>query len=169
MEITFSKSQMRRAAAVILIIAAFVFAYQKISTDSAFRSKLISLLPFGTSEISMDEYNNQPALKALVTIYSPSGTQSAWEQQVCSNMTQSGCDLFNFYYSPTIWKSGVSGTNTQFVEVMETLEDKSQIWLAGTTINGTTQPLFIHVEKRADGNWVLARILFEEEAKKYEK
>jgi hypothetical protein len=159
MEITFTKSRLIGAAILLLFIAIFL----------AYQFGLFAYFTPATPAAGVNEYNAQPAMKALATIYSPSGDQAVWEQAACLNMTPDGCVLFKAYYAPAIWKSGVNGANTGFVEVRAELEDGSQVWQADTTINGAPQPLFIHVQKREDGQWVLVRILFEEEAKKYEK
>lgn len=158
MEITLSRSRFWLIAILILLIPAGIFLYRNITRSEN-----------ETPAINADEYTRQPAIQALATIYAPAGDQPTWEQQACLNMTQNGCDLFKAYYAPAIWKSGVKGTDTKFVEIVENLEDGTQVWLAGTNLNGSAQPLFIQVQKREDGNWYLARLLFEEEAKKYEK
>jgi hypothetical protein len=155
MEITFSRKHWIWIAALLALVAA-VFVYQSGALHFLFEK-----------ETGAETYNRQPALMALATIYAPSGDQQTWEQAACLNMTQQGCELFKFYYSSAIWKSGVQGTDTQFSEVADELEDGSQVWLCGTLINGAAQPVFIHVQKREDGKWYLERILFEEEARKY--
>jgi hypothetical protein len=151
----FSKPRIPQLLALTVIVATALLVYRNSSL-------------FGAPAAELNQAS-QPALQALRTIYSPAGEQKAWEQAACVNMTQKGCDLFTFYYAPIIWKSGVSGTNPQFVGVVETLADDSEIWVANLTIHGALQPIFIQVEKRANNQWVLARILFDEEAKQYEK
>ena len=157
MEITFSKSRLRWMVVLILMIAATVLVFQ----NDALKSKF---LPQPVTQ----EEELQPALKAVAAIYAPDGDQKAWEQTVCLNTTPNGCDFFKFYYSASIWKSGVSGGNPHFIEVTETLKDGSQIWQVNITIKARVQPMFILVEKAEDEQWYLARILFEEEVKKYE-
>jgi len=162
MEFTFSKSRIRWLITLIFTITAIAIAFQ----NKDLKSKILPL--FGTSETTKLEDAAPPALKALAEIYAPEGNQTVWEQNVCLNMTPNGCDLFKFYYSTSIWRSGVTGSDPHFVEIAETLEDGSQVWRTKITINASIQPLFILVEKEQDGQWYLTRILFEEEVKKYE-
>lgn len=163
MEITINRNRLLWAAVLaILAMAAAAFLY---FNGGSLVEKAISLFTKPAAQVN----ENQPAMKALAAIYAPVGDRTTWEQEACLNMTARGCELFKAYYAPAIWKSGVRGTDTKLVRVADSLEDGSQVWQTGTTINGNAQPLFIQVEKRGDGNWVLERILFEEEAKKYEK
>jgi len=157
MEITFSKYRLRWMVALLCMIAATVLVFQ----NEALKSKFLP-------QPEKPDENNPPALKALAAIYAPTGDQADWEKTVCLNTTPNGCDFFKFYYSASIWKSGVSGSDPHFIEVAETLKDGSQIWRVNITIKASIQPLFILVEKQKDEQWYLARILFEEEVQKYE-
>jgi hypothetical protein len=161
MEISFSKKYLTWIAALIALVVAVFAVVQSGALRFLFEK-----------ETNSAAYNSQPAIQALATIYAPSGDQQTWEQAACLNMTQNGCDLFKFYYAPAIWKSGVQGTNAQFIEIVDSLEDGTQVWLTGITLRhasrqDSVQPVFIHVQKREDDKWVLERILFEEEAQKY--
>lgn len=159
MEINFSKPRLLSiAAALILITAAVVFALR-------FMPALFS----PETGMDLEAANRQPALQALNTIYAPAGEKAEWEQSICGNMTAHGCEIFKSYYAAPIWQSGVQGADTHVTAIRASLEDGSQVWQAETNLDGKAQSIYIHVEQREDGQWVLARILFEEEARKYEK
>lgn len=168
MEIEFSSSRLRAFILLVLCTLSILLIFQKARTDEDFRSGFFSLLSRMIPAEDSGPDDQQPAIQALAVIYNPAGEQTSWEQSVCANMTLEGCDLFKFYYAPAIWQSKVGGSDPHFIEVAETLEDGSQIWQADVTLNGEVQPLFLHVQKREDGQWALARLLFEEEAAKYE-
>lgn len=162
MEINFSRARLMQVAAALLVITAAVFAYQTISA-----SELLAFLhPEAVDNI--EAHNTQPAMQALTTIYTPNGEKADWEQSACANMTVKGCELFKTYYANPIWQTGLKGTQVTFVDVRDALKDGTQVWQTeATAANGIAQPIFIQVEQRADGQWLLARILFEEEAQKY--
>ena len=110
---------------------------------------------------------SQPAITALTDFYNPdhTGERSAWEDKVCANMTGDGCLLFRKTYAPAIWQSPQQvPALVSFGEIVESLEDGTQIWKVNVEIGALSTPVYIHVEEGQAG-WLLVRVLFDEEAK----
>jgi len=112
-------------------------------------------------------------MQALAAFYSPdvTGEQAAWENRVCAGMSAAGCDLFRKMYSPTLWKAAQSkplSATVSFLSVAETVEDSSQVWRVDLTTTASSKPVYIHVVQSESGKWLLNRVLFAQEAAKYE-
>ncbi len=122
------------------------------------------------ASISMAEV---PAMQALATFYAPDVTneQSAWEDKVCMGMSVEGCKLFRKIYAPALWKTAQSqslDTTVAFLSIVETLDGSSQIWKVNLTAANTSKQIFVHVTQDESGRWLLNRVLFAQEAAKYE-
>jgi len=56
------------------------------------------------------------------------------------------------------------------VKVVDELEDGSQVWrLEAVKPDGAILPVYIHTEQNEAGEWLLVRILFDQETRKYEQ
>ncbi len=114
-----------------------------------------------------------PAMQALATFYAPDVTneQNAWEGKVCTGMSVEGCKLFRKIYAPALWKTAQSkplNTTVAFLSVVETLDDSSQIWKVNLTAADISKQIYVHVTQDESGKWLLNRVLFAQEATKYE-
>ena len=115
---------------------------------------------------------NQPAMRAVSAMYSadPASEKSAWEDAVCSGMTEKGCSLFQSMYAPAIWAAASQKNDaiTTMLQVADTLEDGSQIWKINVAWSDTAADIFIHVDADPTSRqWLLERVLFTQEAAKY--
>ncbi len=59
-------------------------------------------------------------------------------------------------------------SSVSFIEIAETLEDGSQVWKTEVADGETILPVYIHVTQNDAGQWLLNRVLFAQEAAKYE-
>jgi hypothetical protein len=119
------------------------------------------------------DYNSQPAMQALADMYSPdhNGERAAWEDKVCANMTEEGCKVFKKLYSQSIWDATLpeGAYSASFAEVAEVASDGTEVWAVNVVKGGTTKTVYLHAQKTEAGTWLLIRVLFDQEAKKYEK
>ena len=85
-------------------------------------------------------------------------------------MTEKGCELFRAMFANPFWKSSLIGKTTSitFIKIADTLEDGSQVWKTEIADNEATLPVYIHVTQNDAGQWLLNRVLFPQEAAKYE-
>jgi hypothetical protein len=104
-------------------------------------------------------------------MYSPGGEQPEWITNVCAGMTGKGCELFGSMYANALWNSSLanSSATASFSAIAEKFEDGSQIWKTEVTIGSTVLPVYILVRQNETENWLLERVLFTQEASKYEK
>lgn len=164
MEITISKKNvMIGVFAVFLLAVAAYFAPQAI--DAVLESQWFA------EPVPVMDYDNQPAFSALETMFATGITdRAAWESAVCADMTVDGCQVFKAVYAGTIWKMEKAGANASFSQIVDKFEDGSQIWRTDVTLGADApKPIYIHVEKNESGEWLLVRVLFAEEAKRYEQ
>ncbi|HXF85490.1 MAG TPA: hypothetical protein VNK49_08875 [Anaerolineales bacterium] len=162
MEITLSKKTLTNAVSVLLVVLAALGVYRVWSQDV--------LQEWFPRAEAVQAVEAEPALTSLEAMYSPSGERSEWEARVCAGMSEKGCVVFKGMYAEAIWKSPQNGKTASvvFIEVAETFEDGSQVWKTELTLDGTALPVYIHVAQNEEGKWLLNRVLFEQEAKKYE-
>lgn len=169
MEIRLSKSNFRKTAlalAVALVLAASLFAGWK----SGLLASRQASLP-GAAEAAL-----LPATVAVIYTPDLSSGQAIWYEQVCAGMTAQGCELFKGLYGPAIWDALQSGRSAPVEarvvlrEEIERLENGHCIWKAELTLTQETDAVEqaeIYLEiayTQAAGEWLLERILFEEEA-----
>lgn len=116
---------------------------------------------------------DSPVIQAVATMYSadPASERSTWEDAVCSGMTAKGCSLFKTMYAPAIWAATTTQKNNVAVsvlQVVDTLEDGSQIW--HVNVSTAVVPADIYIQVAADpasGQWLLERVLFTQETARY--
>ncbi len=162
MEVTFSRKTISNGVGLILIAAALFGGYYAWS-EGWFDRWLTGAMP-QTQPVT------EPAIQSLTALYAPSGDRAQWEQQVCAGMTAQGCQLFHTLFANPIWNSALQGktSSVTFIEIAETLEDGSQVWQTEVADGETTLPVYIHVTQNDAGQWLLNRVLFAQEAAKYE-
>ncbi len=112
-------------------------------------------------------------MQALATFYAPDITsdQITWEDKVCTGMSVEGCKLFRQMYAPALWKTAQAqplNLTVAFLSVAETLGDSSQVWKVNLIAADTSSQIYIHVIQDESGKWLLNRVLFAQEAAKYE-
>lgn len=163
MEITISKRSLFNILILLMILAVLFGLYlgwsEEILSDW-----------LGANSPEEITFEDQPALHSLAAMYSPAGERSDWEEQVCTGMTEQGCELFRSMYAEPIWNSlsGAQATTVVFIASVDTLDDGSQIWKTEVTGGEATQPMYIHVYPNESGQWLLKRVLFTQETTKYE-
>ncbi len=162
MEITFSRKMISQGIGLILITAALFAGYYAWSQDWLDR--------WLTGPTPQTQPVTEPAIQSLTALYAPNGERAEWETQVCAGMTEQGCQLFRTLFANPIWNSALNGktSSVTFIEISETLEDGSQVWKTEVADGETTLPVYIHVTKNETGQWLLNRVLFAQEAAKYE-
>lgn len=107
------------------------------------------------------------ALMSLATAFAPNTDKDRWIEFACAGMTKGGCDFFKVNQASAIWdgfagQDGVSSGGS-LVETI-TINDTAQFWKAHMIISSESKEiksdvLFL-VERGADGNWYLNRILY---------
>ena len=166
MELTVSKRSLSILAVVILAGIGF---FSLANRFGVFDMDLSSLNPrgwFASDEIAADT----PAIRAVKAALSPAEDHAQWETSICSNMTEQGCTIFKSIYSQPLWKLPRDGADVSFVEVVDELEDGGQVWhLDAAKPDGTVSPVYIHTSQNEAGEWLLVRILFDQETRKYEQ
>lgn len=163
MEITLTRKTITNVLGIFLFIAVIFggyFSWSKSSFNGWFSKT-------GTIQ---EAPANEPAIVGLTILYSPSGDRSDWEEQVCNGMTDQGCELFQAIFADPIWKSSSEEKTVAvvFIASVETLEDGSQVWKTEVSDGDVAQSVYIHVAQNESGQWLLNRVLFAQEAAKYE-
>lgn len=163
MEITLARKTITNVVGILLIVAAFLGGYY--AWSKGFFNGWLS-----KTETVQAMPADEPAIGSLTALYSPSGERAEWEEQVCEGMTGQGCDLFRVMFAGPIWNSMTEGKNVivAFITSVETLEDGSQIWKTEVSDGDVTRPVYIHVTQNESDQWFLNRVLFAQEAAKYE-
>lgn len=163
MNITISKTSVMRAIIIFTALALLVWA------GSLALSTGLPARWFTTpNPIPQDE----PAMQAVTAMYSadPASERSVWEDVVCQGMTVKGCSVFRAMYAPAIWAATTQKNEavTTMLQVMDTLEDGSQIWKVSVAVASAPTDVYIQVEADpTSGQWLLERVLFTQEAAKY--
>ena len=167
MELTISKRSLSILAVVILIGIGF---YSLANRFGVFDLNLSSLNPQTWFPGVDDVASDAPAIMAVKAALSPAEDQAQWEASICSNMTEQGCTIFKSIYAKPLWELQLEVIDVSFVKVVEELEGGGQVWLLESTMSdGSTMPTFIHTEQNEVGEWLLVRILFDQETRKYEE
>lgn len=162
MEVTFSRKTVLNVIGLLLIAAALFGGYYAWSQGWLDR--------WLTRPTPQTQPVTEPAIQSLTALYAPSGERAQWEGQVCAGMTEQGCQLFRTLFANPIWSSALNGktSSVTFIEIAETLEDGSQVWQTEVADGETTLPVYIHVTQNDAEQWLLNRVLFAQEAAKYE-
>ena len=163
MNITIAKTAALRAITIFTALVLLVWA-ASLALSMGFPARLFA----APTPPPQDE----PAMRAVTAMYSvdPASERSEWENTVCSGMTQKGCSLFQSMYAPAIWDAAAQkiDASATMLQVVDTLEDGSQIWKINIAWSDTAADIFIHVEADPTSRqWLLERVLFTQEAAKY--
>ena len=166
MNITISKTSTLRGIAILIALALLVWG-GSLALSTGYPARWFASptpLPYG--------FASQPAIQAVAAMYSadPASERSAWEDTVCSGMTTKGCPLFRAMYAPAIWAVTAQKNNVVVTmrQVVDTLEDGSQIWQISISTAAAPADIYIHVEADpTSGKWLLNRVLFTQETAKY--
>ncbi len=164
MDFMISRNSITRTFTFVLVIFALIGGGYV-----AWKSGLLDEL-FAQAQSVSAAPAKEPAMESLAALYSPNGERPAWETQVCVGMTEQGCKLFHNIFANPIWNSALQGktASVTFVKVAKTLEDGSQVWQTEVADSQATLPVYIHVTQNEAGQWLLNRVLFAQEAAKYE-
>lgn len=162
MEVTFSRKIVLNIIGLLLIVATLLGGYYAWSQGWLER--------WLTGPTPQTQPVTEPAIQSLTALYAPSGERAQWEGQVCAGMTEQGCQLFHTLFANPIWNSVLNGktSSVTFIEIAETLEDGSQVWKTEVADGATTLPVYIQVTQNDARQWLLNRVLFAQEAAKYE-
>lgn len=161
MEITFNRKTLTNILGFLLIITVLAGGYAAWTNGWFDRWMLGTKMPQPSPE-------SDPAILSLAALYSPSGEKAEWEEQVCRGMTEKGCQIFTALYADPVWKSEQGkAASVSFIEIAETLDDKSQVWKTEVTLDGESTLVYLHVTENEAGQWFLNRVLFAQEAAKY--
>lgn len=167
MELTLSKRTLSIFAVAALVV---IGAYALANRYGVFETDVSSLDPRTWFANAGDAETDALAIKAVEAALSPTGDQAQWESSICSNMTEQGCTIFKSIYAKPFWELQLEVTDVSFVKVVEELESGGQVWqVESTKSDGSTMPTYIHTEQNEAGEWLLVRILFDQEARKYEQ
>ena len=162
MEVTFSRKTISNGFGLLLIAAVLLGGYYAWSQGMLER--------WLTGPTPQTQPVTEPAIQSLTALYAPSGERVQWEGQVCAGMTEQGCQLFRTLFANPIWNSALHGktSSVTFIEIAETLADGSQVWETSVTTSAASLPVYIHVTQNETSRWLLNRVLFAQEAAKYE-
>lgn len=167
MELTLSKRTLSIFAVVALVA---IGAYALANRYGVFDMDVSSLDPRTWFANAGEAETDTPAIKAVEAALSPVGDQAQWEAFICSNMTEQGCTIFKSIYAKPLWELQLEVTDVSFVKVVDELKDGSQVWqLESVKPDGSIMPTYVHTEQNEVGEWLLVRILFDQETRKYEE
>ena len=167
MELTLSKRTLSIFAVAALVA---IGAYALANRYGVFDMDVSLLDPRTWFANTGEAETDSPAIKAVEVALSPTGDQVQWEASICSNMTEQGCAIFKSIYAKPFWELQLEVTDVSFVKVVDELEDGSQVWqLESVKLDGSKMPTYIHAEQNDVGKWLLIRILFDQETRKYEE
>jgi hypothetical protein len=163
MELVLSKEKLQKIALILLVVIGL--------TAIAFRmnwGSVMNRLPSFFSSAKEEEFKNEPALSAIEMVFAPGADQSAWEESVCAHMTLEGCQVFKAIYAKALFAMPRNGASAKFVKVVDSFDDGSQVWLiTAVPSDGSPIPVYAHVSQNESGDWLLIRILFDQETEKY--
>jgi hypothetical protein len=176
LEISVSRKKIGKIIAVV-IVSAFLFAVALIAWNNGLSGRLMGREQRETVMFNLPP--EHPVLSSLAAFYapSPSASMEAWQDQVCAGMTERGCKLFKGMYAPAMWNAAqrnhIGADMVNFVEDVEILDDGRRVWKLevqvfegqeGGEYNEHTFDVYVEVAKdEPSGNWLLDRILFNEE------
>ena len=107
------------------------------------------------------------ALMSLATAFAPNSDMDRWIEFACAGMTKGGCDFFKANQARAIW-DGFAGQDSvssggSLIETI-TINDTAQFWKVHMIISSGSKEIksdvHVLVERGADGNWYLNRILY---------
>ena len=180
MEITFSRKKITQAGFVLVLALGLI----GLGLWANSRGYLDTFLA-GRNKMETPGTENVQA--TLQSIYMPKlgEGQEVWYTQVCTGMSEQGCELFKSMYGPPIWGALESGaiapmeTQVTFLEEVEAIDSGHRVWKFGFVISDQSEtrdtqdvPEAVEISGEvyaevsydlSSDRWLLERILFEQE------
>lgn len=167
MELVLPKEKLQKAAIILLVVIGLAALALRVNWGRA-AEWTAELFSFLQPAANAGEFENEPALSAVKAIFAPGPDQSAWEESVCDNMTEDGCQIFKAIYAKPLFDMPREGASATFVKVVDELDDGTKVWLINAVPHsGNPTPIYTHVSQNESGNWLLIRVLFDQETEKY--
>jgi hypothetical protein len=164
MELVLPKEKLQKAAIILLVVIGLAAIALRVNWGGA----MDGLFSFFQPTANVGEFEDEPALFAVKAIFAPGGDQSAWEDSVCAHMTGKGCQIFKAIYAKPLFDMPREGATASFVKVADDLDDGTKVWLIdAVSPDGETMSVYTHVSQNESGDWLLIRVLFDQETEKY--
>ena len=153
--------------AIVIVISAAAFAIHNAFFPST---------PVQTQTVPPDQ---SAAVDGAIAFYTLDYTESAdlWATRVCARSTEAGCEAIKNFYAQAV-RATVEKYQVQSgcaVQALRLIADKGdiQVWEIEVTMNNPweglktpTQDVYIEVAN-VDGQWLMNRILFDQEKQLY--
>ncbi|WKZ38302.1 MAG: hypothetical protein QY332_10210 [Anaerolineales bacterium] len=164
MELVLPKEKLQKASIILLVVIGLAAIAFRVNWGGA----MDGLFSLFQPAVHAGEFEDEPALSAVKAIFAPGADQSAWEESVCANMTKDGCQIFKTIYAKPLFDMPRGGVSVTFVKVADELDDGTKVWLIKVVPpDGNPMPVYAHVSQNESGDWVLIRVLFDQETEKY--
>jgi hypothetical protein len=164
MELVLPKEKLQKAAIILLVVTGLAAIALRVNWGGA----MDGLFSLFQPPAHAGEFEDEPALSAVKAILAPGADQSAWEESVCANMTEDGCLIFKAIYAKPLFDMPREGVSATFVKVVDELDDGTKVWLINAVPPaGDPTPVYAHVSQNESGDWLLIRVLFDQETEKY--
>jgi NAD-dependent oxidoreductase involved in siderophore biosynthesis len=174
MEINISRQRIKSIALVTVVVASLI-------TCSLYfwKTDILGTLlkPYQPEPVIFDLPLESKAIMAVARMYAPDATmdKEVWQKQVCGGMTEEGCQLFQSTYAPVIWASAqTKPIGADQVKNIKKIEDGdgghfwklSMVVFEGKEGEHYTEhnfDVYAQVSRTESGEWLLERILFDDE------
>jgi hypothetical protein len=164
MELVLPKEKLQKAAIILLVVIGLAAIAFRVNWGGA----MDGLFSFFQPPAHAGEFEDDPALSAVKAIFAPGTDQSAWEESVCANMTREGCQIFKAIYAKPLFDMPREGVSATFVKVADELDDGTKVWLINVVPTaGHPMSVYAHVSQNESGDWLLIRVLLDQETEKY--
>jgi hypothetical protein len=164
MELVLPKEKLQKAAIILLVVIGLAALALRVNWGRS----MDGFFSFFQPAANAGEFENEPALSAVKAIFAPGPDQSAWEESICVNMTEDGCQIFKAIYAKPLFDMPREGASATFVKVVDELDDGTKVWLINAVPHsGNPTPIYTHVSQNGSGDWLLIRVLFDQETEKY--
>lgn len=167
MELVLPKEKLQKVAIILLVVIGLAAVAFRVNWSGAagWATGLFSLFQ---PTVHAGEFEDEPALFAVKAIFAPGTDQSAWEESVCTNMTEDGCQIFKAIYAKPLFDMPRKGVSVTFVKIVDELDDGTKVWLINAVpSDGNPTPVYAHVSQNESSDWLLIRVLFDQETEKY--
>ena len=145
-----------------IILALILFAAVSSVAALSAGEEVIDPEPLADPMMVRDE--RAPAMLSIAAMYSPQENKDHWLKFVCTGMTEGGCNFFKDNHAAVLWANTGSSAGG-FISDETIINDTAQVWKAQVTIfppsgEKITSAVFVLVERGANGNWYLNRVLY---------
>ena len=166
---------------LVVIIALITGGTLLLRYNPTFLSQIVERFESATPTIAAQstDPDAQAAVAALTAFYTLDYTETVeqWQARVCVLSTTDGCQLIQSFFASAV-RQVVEANQVQTgctVQAIRLVEDKGDIhtWLLEVNLNHpwpgaqSSAPAYAEVTQ-TDGTWLLNRILFEQEAARFE-